>query len=200
MIGMRRRKFLTLLSGAALFVSRRAIAQDRLRRVGALMSVGEDDRAGQVWASTFSQELHALGWTDGQNLELKYRWASGDVGRARTYAQELLRWEPDAVLANSTIATKALRNETSTIPIVFTNLTDPVGQGFVSSLARPGGNVTGFSNYEPLITTKWFETLKEIAPQVTQILVIFNPETTPKQLLASSFPKPVITALRSSEP
>lgn len=180
---MIRRAFIGFLGGAVFFRPGRATPQDRPRRVGALMAVGKDDRAGQSWAAAFARELQALGWTEGRNLELDYRWAAGDVARAKSAAQDLIRWQPDVVLANSTIATKALRNETSTIPIVFTNLTDPVDQGFVASLARPGGNVTGFSNYEPLITTKWVETLQEIAPKITRVLAVFNPETTPKPLL-----------------
>ena len=184
---MHRREFITLIGSAAATwpFAARAQQSERIWRIGILMSVKQGDQAGLNWLSAFRKHLQNFGWLENKNTVLKDRWAAGDTKRAQTFARELVTWNSDVILANSTIATEALKNETRTIPIVFTNLTDPVGQGFVVSLARPGGNITGFSNYEPLITTKWLETLREIAPNATRILVVFNPETTPKQLLGS---------------
>jgi putative tryptophan/tyrosine transport system substrate-binding protein len=163
---MRRRQFITLLGGAAAAWQFEARAQQggRMRRVGVLMSPREDDQEAQTRASTLRKGLEDLGWTEGRNIHMDFRWSGGDAARANTYAAELVRSMPDVIIANSTLCLKAVRNETSTIPIVFVVVGDPVGQGFVSNLAHPGGNITGFTAFEFEIGSKWLEIVKTIAP------------------------------------
>jgi putative tryptophan/tyrosine transport system substrate-binding protein len=163
---MRRRQFITLLGGAAAAWPFEARAQQggRMRRVGVLMSPREDDQEAQTRASTLRKGLEDLGWTEGRNIHMDFRWSGGDAARANTYAAELVRSMPDVIIANSTLCLKAVRNETSTIPIVFVVVGDPVGQGFVSNLAHPGGNITGFTAFEFEIGSKWLEIVKTIAP------------------------------------
>jgi putative tryptophan/tyrosine transport system substrate-binding protein len=140
------------------------------------MSPREDDLEAQRRASILRNGLGELGCTDGRNIHIDYRWAAGDAARARAYAAELVRLTPDLIIANSTLCLKAVRDETSTIPTVFLVVGDPVGQGFVSSLAHPGGNITGFTAFEFEIGGKWLELMKEIAPDVRRIVFMFNPE------------------------
>jgi putative ABC transport system substrate-binding protein len=155
-----------------------ALAQqpERMRRIGVLMSTREDDQESQTRASILRKGLADLGWTEGHNLHIDFRWSGGDDGRARAYAAELVGLRPDVIIAVSTLCLRAVRNETSTIPIVFAVVGDPVGQGFVSNLARPGGNITGFSSFEFEIGSKWLELAKLIAPGVKRVAFIFNPE------------------------
>src|SRR3984957_18227125 len=143
---MRRREFITLLGCATATwpLTARAQQPDRPRRIGVLMAPDESDPDAQSILAAFITNLRQLGWTEGRNLRIDYRWAGGNVDRMRTYAKELVELRPDAILANSTPVTAALKRETGTIPIVFVVVSDPVGAGFVASLARPGGNVTGF--------------------------------------------------------
>jgi putative tryptophan/tyrosine transport system substrate-binding protein len=174
---LKRRAFITLLGGAAGWpLAARAQQPERMRRVGVLMSPREDDLEAQRRASILRNGLGELGWTDGRNIHIDYRWAAGDAARARAYAAELVRLTPDLIIANSTLCLKAVRDETSTIPTVFLVVGDPVGQGFVSSLAHPGGNITGFTAFEFEIGGKWLELMKEIAPDVRRIVFMFNPE------------------------
>jgi len=177
---MKRREFITLLGGATAAWPLAARAQPTgMRRIGALMLPAADDSEGKARAAAFEQSLGKLGWAVGQNLQIDYRWGMNGFDRARAAAAELLRLAPDVILANGTPALPAVKQTTVTVPIVFTVVNEPVAMGYVASLSRPGGNVTGFSNLEPAVGTKWLELLKELAPQVRRIAVIFNPETNP---------------------
>jgi putative ABC transport system substrate-binding protein len=175
---MRRREFITVLGGAAAAWPLYARAQqgDRMRRIGVLMSLTADDPEGQVRLTAFLQGLQQLGWTDGRNVRIDTRWGAGDADRSRRYAAELIALAPDVILASGTSTMGPLLRATRTVPIVFTQVTDPVGAGFVDSLARPGGNATGFTLSEYGISGKWLELLKEIAPRVTRVAVLRDPD------------------------
>jgi putative tryptophan/tyrosine transport system substrate-binding protein len=173
MLDLRRRQFLTLLGGAAAWpLAARAQQPDRMRRIGVLMSLAADDAEGQARIAAFVQALQRLGWSDGRNVRIDYRWAAGDAGRFHKYAEELLALVPDVILASATPSVQALQQATGTVPTVFAIVADPVGAGFVDSLARPGGNVTGFTPFEYGISGKWLELIKEIAPSVTRVAVL----------------------------
>ena len=162
---MRRREFIAGLGGAAAWpLAARAQQADRVRRIGVLMAFDENDPEAKAHLSAFTQGLAELGWTDGRNLRMDVRWAAGNVDRARMFAKELVDLQPDVILADTTPVTAALQRETRTIPIVFATVADPVGAGFVASLARPGGNITGFSNLEASMGGKWLELLTEMHP------------------------------------
>src|SRR5499433_964438 len=175
-----RRAFITLLGAAAAAwpLAARAQQLQRVQRIGILMGVA-DDAETQGWLLTFNQRLEQLGWQAGRNLQIDERWTGGDPERTRRSAGELLAIHPDAILAFSSIAVAALQRESRAVPIVFTAISDPVGSGFVESLARPGGNATGFTNFVPTMAAKWMEVLKEIAPQVRRAVLMFNPQTAP---------------------
>jgi putative tryptophan/tyrosine transport system substrate-binding protein len=177
---MRRREFITLLGGAAVSwpLAARAQQSERVRRIGVLRGDAETGPEGQSENSAFRQGLQRLGWTGG-NVRLLYRWGNGDVDRIRTFARELIAFQPDGVLAVSTPVVRALVAETLTVPIVFVRVADPVGDGLVDNAAKPGGNVTGFSVLQASIAGKWLQLLKEIAPGVTRVAVMFNPATAP---------------------
>jgi putative tryptophan/tyrosine transport system substrate-binding protein len=193
---MNRRAFIALLGGAAAAWPLVARAQqgERIRRVGALIVFPENDPSSRRRAATFEQELARLGWMVGRNLQIDYRWdVSGDE-RARTAAAELVALNPDLILANATTAAAAAQRATRTVPIVFTGVSEPVAQGFVASLTHPGGNVTGFTNLEPSVSAKWLELLKEIAPGVTRVAIMFKPELSQavplfRDLLRAAAPK-----------
>jgi putative tryptophan/tyrosine transport system substrate-binding protein len=155
----------------------RAQQVDRVRRVGVLMSRDKNDPDGKARLSGFTQGLAELGWTDGRNLRMDVRWAATDLDLARIYAKELVDLQPDVILADSTPLTGTLQQETLTIPIVFSGISDPVGSGFVASLPRPGGNITGFVNMEAGLGGKLLELLTEIAPGVTRVAIMFNPDS-----------------------
>ena len=169
-----RRKFLATLGGAAAAwpLAARAQPRERMRRIGVLMSLAADDPEGQARLTAFVHGLQELGWTDGRNVQIDYRWPAGDAERIRRYAAELAALAPDVILAGGGAVIPSLLQATRTVPIVFTQTPDPVGAGFVESLARPGGNVTGFTTFEYGISAKWLELLKEIAPRVTRAAVI----------------------------
>jgi ABC-type uncharacterized transport system substrate-binding protein len=171
---MKRREFITLLGGAATAwpLAARAQQGERMRRIGVLMSLAADDPEGQARLTAFVQGLQELGWTDGRNVRIDYRWPAGDAERTRRYATELAALAPDVILAGGGSVVPSLLQATRTVPIVFTQTPDPVGAGFVNSLARPGGNATGFLLYEYGISAKWLELIKEIAPRVTRAAVI----------------------------
>src|SRR5262249_47507366 len=177
----RRREFITLLGGAAAAwpLAARAQQGERMRRIGVLMVLAPDDPDAQSRVKAFEQALQKLGWTEGGRLRIDYRWAGGDPDLIRAYAAELVSLKPDMILANASPVLTAILHATSTIPIVFVQIIDPVSRGFVNSLARPGGNITGFTNFEFPMGGKWVETLKEVAPAVTSVAVVFNPETAP---------------------
>src|SRR5262249_41827266 len=150
-----------------------------VRRIGVLMAVAESDEDSPTRVSAFEQSLARLGWTLGRNLWIDYRWAAGDIERIRIAVPELIGLVPDAILADGTPALRAMRQETTSIPIVFTVVSEPVAAGFVASLAHPGGNITGFTNLEPSLGAKWLELLKQISPGITRVTLAFNPDTTP---------------------
>jgi len=174
---MRRREFLTLLGGAAVAWPRAAYAQqaDRMRRVGVLLNRAADDPEEQARVAAFLQRLQELGWTDGRNVRVDYRWAAAEAARSRTYAAELVALAPDVILAAGSQSVAALQQTATTVPIVFVNVVDPVGAGFVARLARPGGNATGFTPFEYSLSGKWLELLKEIAPNLTRIAILRDP-------------------------
>jgi putative tryptophan/tyrosine transport system substrate-binding protein len=176
---MQRREFITLLGGAALTWPRAARAQqaDRMRRVGVLDSRAADDPEGQARRAVFLEGLQELGWTDGRNVRIDYRWAAADVDRNRKYAAELVALAPDVILASASASVAALRQTTRTVPIVFVNVIDPVGAGLVASLARPGGSATGFTLFEYSLSGKWLGLFKEIAPNLTRIAIVRDPAT-----------------------
>jgi putative tryptophan/tyrosine transport system substrate-binding protein len=175
---MKRRNFITLLGGAAAAwpLAARAQQSDRMRRIAVLMNNAEDDPEGQARAAAFRQGLQALGWTEGNNLRIDWYWTAGDIGRIRSDVTELARDAPDIIAANGRVILSEAVQVIRSIPIVFVLVTDPVGQGFISSLARPGGNVTGFTFFEYAMFGKSLELLKKVAPAVTRVGFIFNPD------------------------
>ena len=174
---MKRRKFITLLGGAAVAwpLAARAQQSERPRRVGVLMNVAADDPLSTLRVSAFAQAMQELGWTVGRNLRIDYRWGQADPDRLRKYAAELVTLAPEVIVSNANPSTTALQQATRNVPIVFVNQVDPIGAGFVESLARPGGNITGFTNFEYGLSAKWLELLKEIAPRVTRVAVLRDP-------------------------
>jgi putative ABC transport system substrate-binding protein len=177
---MKRRAFITGLAGAAAWpLAARAQQGEQMRRIGVLTSgAAADDPDGQVRSAAFVQGLQQLGWTDGRNIRIDYRWGAGDADNMRKYAAELVALAPDVILASGTASVAPLLQATRTVPIVFVQVTDPVGAGFVDSLAHPGGNATGFLLFEYAISAKWLELLKEIAPRVSRAGVIRDPAQT----------------------
>jgi putative tryptophan/tyrosine transport system substrate-binding protein len=179
MSDMKRREFMILLGGAASWpLAARAQQPDRVRRVGVLMGIS-DDAEGQARVAVFRQALQALGWTEGRNVQFIYRWSAGDPVQARPFAKELLDLRSDVILANSTPVAVGVRDITRTTPTVFVQVSDPVTAGVVQSLERPGGNLTGFTNFEPSITTKWLELVKRVTPNSSRVAYLFNPDTAP---------------------
>ena len=170
---MKRRAFITLVGGAVAWpLAARAQQAEQMRRIGVLMNLAADDPEGQARIVAFVQGLQELGWTDGRNVRIDIRWAAGDAERFRRYAAEVVALTPDVIVAVSSPAVAALQQATRTVPIVFAQVIDPVGAGFVESLARPGGNTTGFLVFEYGIGAKWLEVLKEITPHVTRVAVL----------------------------
>jgi putative ABC transport system substrate-binding protein len=176
---VRRREFISLLGGAATAWPLAASAQqhDRVRRIGLLMVLAESDPQSAVRVAALKQGLEKLGWTVGRNLLIDYRWGVSDVEQARTAASELLDLSSDVIVANAVSSARGAQLATRIVPIIFVGVSEPVAQGLVASLARPGGNTTGFTNFEPSISGKWAELLKQIAP-IVRVAVIFNPAST----------------------
>jgi len=176
---VRRREFITLLGGAAAAWPMAARAQqgERMRRIGVLMAYAEGDREGASFVATFREGLQQLGWAEGRNIRIDFRWAALDAELMQRFAKELVALQPDIILSNTTPTTTALLQQTRTIPIVFVLVADPVGSGFVASFPRPGGNATGFTNIEPTMPSKWLELFKEIAPRIARVAALFNPAT-----------------------
>ena len=178
---MKRREFITLLGGAAAWpLVARAQQAERVRRVAVLMSTTESDPETQHYIKSFLQKLQELGWEHDRNVQIEYRWGGANLDRIRTYATELVALKPDVILAQTALVVAPLQQETSTVPIVFMQIVDPLESGFVASLARPGGNLTGFTPFELSIATKWLELLKELAPGVARVATIFNPVQSPQ--------------------
>ncbi|MGB8107037.1 MAG: ABC transporter substrate-binding protein, partial [Pseudolabrys sp.] len=172
---MRRREFISLVGGAAAWpLTARAQQGERMRRIGVLMNA-EDDPAGQARVAAFVRTLQSLGWTAGRNVQIDIRWGVADAASSRRYAAEMVALAPDVILAGSSGATAAMHEATRTLPIVFVNVSDPVGAGYVASLARPGSNITGFTFIEYGTSGKWLELLKEIAPRVTRVAILRDP-------------------------
>jgi putative tryptophan/tyrosine transport system substrate-binding protein len=178
---MKRREFITPVGGAAAAwpLAARAQQAERIRRVGVLMAVAESDADVRSGVALFQQCLQELGWKDSRNIRIDYRWGDADAGRIQALAKELVGLQPDVLVAHSTPSARGLLQATRSIPIVFLTVTDPLGQGLVASLSRPGGNITGFSVFEFSLGTKWVEVLKQIAPSTRRVTAIFNPETAP---------------------
>jgi len=179
---MRRRDFIRGIGGSAAAWPLGARAQQparKVQRVGVLMAGTEADPQLQAGQAKFTKALAELGWTDARNIRIDYRWANADLDRMSAFAKELVEQKPDVIVGHTTPVTAALQRETKTIPIVFVVVSDPVGSGFVASLARPGGNTTGFINLEGSLAGKWIELLKDIIPNLRRAVIIFNPETAP---------------------
>ena len=168
---MKRREFITLLGGAAAAwpLAARAQQGERVRRVGVLSNFAESDLEAQSMVEALHQTLQELGWVEGRNLRFDHRWAAGNSTRIQAFAKALVALQPDVIVGHVTPAVTALRKETSTIPIVFIQVSDPIGAGFIANLAHPGGNITGFTTYEPSMVGKWVEMLKEMAPRVSRL-------------------------------
>jgi len=180
---MRRREALLLLGGAAVACPLAAFAAGPVRLVGVLMGYPENDPDAQSQLAAFRAALTKQGWTEGSNLQIELRWGAGKADKIGTLANELVELRPDAILGVTTPAIGALARETRTIPIVFTLVADPIGNGFAASLTHPGGNITGFAAYDPAVAGKWVELLKEIAPRTVRVSLLFNPGTaSPLQL------------------
>jgi putative tryptophan/tyrosine transport system substrate-binding protein len=176
---MRRRDFITLLGGAAAAwpVTVRG-QQGASRRIGVLLS--SDNQAQQAYNAAFEQVLRTLGWTNGQNLKIDYRYVAGDIQRLQSLSIELLALKPDLVVVTSTAGLSAMQPAAQTIPMIFMGVSDPVAQGFVSNLAHPGGNLTGFAAYEFSMGAKWLDLLKQMSPGLTRVAMLFNPDTSPQ--------------------
>jgi putative tryptophan/tyrosine transport system substrate-binding protein len=177
---MRRRGFIAGLGCAAVWpLVARAQQGERARRVGVLMDRAATDGIPQTLLAAFTQGLHQLGWAEGQNLRLDVRWSAGDAELAGIYAAQLIGLMPDVIVASTTNNLIVVRQATATVPVVFVAVSDPVAQGFVASMSRPGGNITGFSNYEFSVGSKWLGLLNEAAPNLVRVAVMFNPDTSP---------------------
>jgi putative tryptophan/tyrosine transport system substrate-binding protein len=176
---MKRREFITLLGGAAVAwpVAARAQSSNRVRMVGGLFGFAENDSEAQARVAAFRHQLAELGWVDGKNIRFEFRFFGSDANAGRTFARELINLAPDVIWTQGVTALDAIWQTTRTIPVVFITVADPVGGGFVASLSRPGGNITGFTNFEYAIGGKWLQTLKDIAPHVDRVAIVHSPET-----------------------
>ena len=172
---MNRREFITLLGGAAMAWPLAARSQERMRHIGILMGIA-NDQEGQRRIAAFRRGLQELGWTESRDVGFEYRWDTGDIDSIRAQAAQLIALRPDLILANSTIVAKVMKQETQAIPIVFVQVADPVRDGIVTSLARPGGNITGFTSFEYTMGGKWLEILKEVAPAVARVALLHHPQ------------------------
>ena len=183
---MKRREFIALLGGAAASwpLAARSQPNEPLRRIGVLMTTA-DDAEGQRRLGALREGLEQRGWVEGKNIRIEVSWSVSDAERARSVVDELIGRAPDLILTSGTPATLALHQATTAVPVVFTVVSEPIEQGFVQSLAHPGGNITGFANLEPGLGGKWIELLKEIAPNISRVAIIFNPETAPAAIVTS---------------
>jgi putative ABC transport system substrate-binding protein len=195
-MNVRRREFITLLGGAAVAwpLAARAQQPSQMKRVGVLMNGVATDLVTQSYVAAFERALNRLGWSEGQNVRIDVRWNAGDAELARVYGAQLIGLMPDVILASSTTNLTVIRQATRTIPVVFLQVTDPVAQGFVANMTKPGGNITGFAQTEFSVGGKWLGLLKEIAPGLARIAIMFNPETSPQ----SAFYVPAVEAAAHS--
>jgi putative tryptophan/tyrosine transport system substrate-binding protein len=178
---MKRREFISLVGGTAAWpLAAWAQEPGRLRRIGVLLALFDSDPEGQPRIAAFQRELDNLGWTEGRNIRIEYRWASGDAERFRVFAAELVATSPDVVVAHTSPSAEAVARETRTIPIIFALVADPVGSGLVTSLAEPGRNATGFTIFEPSLGAKWIEFLKQFSPRLARVGLLINPATSPR--------------------
>ena len=177
---MKRRQFIGLVGGlAALPIKTWAQQPLALKRIGVLFGLAESDPEAQARLAAFRQGLRELKWTEGTNVQMDVRWGNGDGERVRSFAWELVQLAPDVILAVNTAPVRALRQATRSLPIVFTGLSDPIGDGIVTNLSKPDGNFTGFSSFDPALAGKWLQLLKEISPTIVRTAVIYNPDTAP---------------------
>src|SRR5262249_43159923 len=185
---MKRREFISFLGGVAAAWPLAAQAQElgRVRRIGVLMALADSDPQAETRIAAFQRELQNLGWTVGRNVVIEYRWAGADADLVRTFAAELRALRPDVVVTHTSISAEAFARETRTIPTIFTLVTDPIGLGLAASLAEPGGNATGFTNFVPSMGAKWVEFLKEFSPRLARVALLFNPETPPGSIFLRS--------------
>ena len=184
---MRRREFILLVGGAAVWpLAARAQQSGSVRRIAVIMGFPESDPYGQRYVLALRQKLESLGWVENRNIRIDYRWAGGDPEKARTFARELIGMAPSVIVTSTNQVTETVRRETASIPIVFASLGDPVGSGLVASLARPGGNVTGFPAFVETMGNKWLELIREIAPRVERVGFIFHPDVAPHRGLLHS--------------
>jgi putative ABC transport system substrate-binding protein len=192
---MKRRDFITLLGGAAAAwpVAARAQQPGQVRRIGVLINAAATETIYQAYLAAFVQGLRQLGWTEGQNLRIDVRWNDGDAEVARIYAAQLIGLMPDVILVTSTINLTAIQHATSTVPVVFVQVADPVAQGFVANVRQPGGNLTGFSLLEFSLGGKWLDLLKKVTPALARVAVIFNPDMSPQY-------KPLMQATEAAAP
>jgi putative tryptophan/tyrosine transport system substrate-binding protein len=176
----KRREFITLLGAAAAWpVAARAQQGDQMRRLGVLSNIGESDMEAQSMAAALHRGLRGLGWVNGRNLQVDHRWGAGNPERIAAFAKELVALKPEVIVAHTTPSVIALRRETNTVPLVFVQVSDPIGTGFITNMAHPGGNITGFTNFESSMVGKWVEMLKEMAPGISRVAFLFNPQTAP---------------------
>ena len=191
---MKRREFIMLLGGAAAtwpFVAQ-AQQPERIRRIGVLTSNAENDPEYRASITEFVQALASRGWTEGRNIQIEYRYAAGNPERMHAFAKELVSVAPDVLFTSSTPTSVALWQEAKSIPIVFAQVSDPIGEGLIASLARPGGHITGLTNFEPSMGGKWLEIVRDIAPAVSRVALLFNPQTSPGA--GSYYSKPIEAA------
>ena len=174
---MKRREFIALVGGAAAWPL--AAHAQQVRRIGVLMGIPESDRDAQFGLAALKEELRKLGWIEGRNIEMEIRWAEANVESRKRFAEELVALQPDLIVTSSTPATAAMLQQSRTIPVIFVEVGDPIGSGFVKSLAQPGGNVTGFTPIVGSLGSKWVEVLRDIAPRVRRVTLVFNPPTAP---------------------
>jgi putative ABC transport system substrate-binding protein len=201
---VKRREFIGLLAGAASAwpFAARTQQPSTMRRIGILIGLGESDPEGQARIAAFRQGLRELKWTEGNNARIDIRWGTGDAARVKANAAELVSLAPDVILASNTPPARALKQATQTIPIVFVGVSDPIGDGIVTNLPKPGGNITGFSSFDADMVGKWLQILKEIAPGITRVTAMFNPDTAPHSIfwpaLAAAAPSVGMMPIRSS--
>src|SRR5262245_20493487 len=194
---MKRREFISLIGGGAAAWPLAALAQEpgRMRRIGVLLALFDSDPESQPRMAAFRRELENLGWTEGRNIQIEYRWASGDAERFRALAADLVETKPDVLVAHTSASAEALARETRTIPIIFAMVTDPVASGLAASLTVPGRNATGFTNFEPALGAKWVEFLREFSPRLARVGLLFNPATAPGRI--ATYQESVEAAARS---